>query len=148
MQKCFLTFWSILSKCTFLWLQHFFSPSTYPVNSVLLVVIWKYDTNFLMKHFIFFVAVASITEIVSFSHFLNNHCWGCYSFSTIMQHINPKYPWKNSQTEINQEKLLQICIFCHIVKDPDPSNRAKMQQELLFWFLTNICRIIEWIWFA
>ena len=38
-----------------------------------------------------------------------------------MQLINPKYPRINGVKQINQEKLLQICIFYPIAKDPDPS---------------------------
>ena len=51
----FLSFWPYFSKCTFLRLQHFFLPNTYPVNLIL-----SFYLNFilifirfisLMKHF-------------------------------------------------------------------------------------------------
>ena len=54
------------------------------------------------------------------------------SFKIIMQLINPNYPLKLKQMKINQEKLPQSWIYYPIAKDPDTSNRVKMQQKLLF----------------
>lgn len=50
--------------------------------------------------------------------------------------------------QINQEKLSQSYIFYLIANDPDPSNRFKMQQKLIFWIFTDICHITEWSWFV
>ena len=68
------------------------------------------------------------------------------SFIAIKQLINPDYLWKNrvKQIKTTQEKLLQRCIFYPSTKDPDPSNRVKMQQKLLFKIFTTIC-LYTWV---
>ena len=51
-----------------------------------------------------------------------------------MQLINPNCPSKNGvkHIKINKEKLSQSDIFYPSAEKPDPNNRVKMQQKLLF----------------
>ena len=68
-----------------------------------------------------------INEIVLFPIFIAIIAMEINSFNTIMQLINPNYPWKNDvkQTKINQEKLSQSSIFFPIVNNSDPSSGVK-----------------------
>ena len=66
--KNVLIFWLFFSKCTFLRLQHFFLPSTYPVNSNQFYL-WSFECirfMSLIKYFFPLGTFAMITEIVSF----------------------------------------------------------------------------------
>ena len=91
-----------------------------------------------MKYFILFATVATITEIVPFSHFYSKHEKN--SFNSIMHLINPNcLKIGAKQTKINQERLSQC--FYPFAKDPDHSKGVKMQQKLSFWKFTNICLI-------
>ena len=46
----FFKFWALFSKCTFLRLQHFFTASTFPLNSIFSVVV-RIIVDLLTKHF-------------------------------------------------------------------------------------------------
>ena len=73
MQKRFLTFGSFYWKCTFLRQQHFLLPCTFPVNSVLSVVVQIPEIRVFNELYIPFYNyvnyVAMITKIVSFFPF-------------------------------------------------------------------------------
>ena len=58
-----------------------------------------------------------------------------------MRRINPNYPRKYEvkQTKINQERLLQSCIFYPSLKDTDPS---EILQKFCFRIFADICDIM------
>ena len=100
----------------------------------------------LMKYFFFFATAAVMTEIVSFSHFHNNHCYG----PKFLQHDYSAYQSKLSLKKWSQlSKLIKkncgkVTSSYRLLRT-HPSNRVKKQQILLFWIFTNICHISEWI---
>ena len=83
-----LTFEPFISKCIFLRLRHFFSPSAYPISSILPVYkILDFD-----EAFFHLAAVAMINEIFFFSVSMAAIPREANSFITIMQLASPNYP--------------------------------------------------------
>ena len=124
-----LTSGLFFSKCTYLWLRHFTSPSTCPINSIFSGAVRIYKIHVFDETFSFLETIAMMTEKVSFSCFSDNHLQG-NSFMTIMQLVNPKCP------QNTQKNLLQRSIFQPIAKDPDLKNGVKMQQKYFFLLFT------------
>lgn len=58
-----LTAGPFFSKCTFLKLHNFFQPSTYPLSSILIVVVQMYEAHVFDKLFFPFATVAMITSV-------------------------------------------------------------------------------------
>ena len=119
---CFLTF-GFYSKCTFLRLQHFISPSAYPINSFFFsVVVCIYKNHVFDETFFLLAIVAMITEKcifpISMANFLTEK-----SLHQIMQLVNPDYPWNKwnqgvscspslrSETLIIDSKWISIFFF-------------------------------------
>ena len=69
----FLTF-GFFSRCTFLSLEHFISPTTYPFKSVLSVVLCIYKIHVFDEALFLLAIVAMITEKMSFSYFHDELC--------------------------------------------------------------------------
>ena len=67
-----------------------------------------------------------------------------------MQIINIEDPSKNGfkQIKVFQKKRLQTFIFCPTAKNPDLSERTKMQQKLIVRNFTNLCDITKKNWFV
>ena len=70
----FLTFRSFFSKYTFLRLRHFISLSTYPINSILSVLVSiSHKIYVLMNHIFVLATDALVIEKLPFSYFRGNH---------------------------------------------------------------------------
>ena len=130
---CFSTF-GFFSKCTFLRLQHFICPSTYPINSIFSVVVCIYKIRVFDEVFFLLAIVAMITEKMYFSYLHGNLLLGknlfikscSLSIHTILE--NNGIRWIRSTAE----KLSQSCTLQPITKVKGPSKRVKKHQKKIF----------------
>ena len=66
--------WLFFSKCIFLRLWHFFSPSAYTINLIFFVVVRMYKISVFDQSFFHSAAVVMIIETITLSRFHSNHC--------------------------------------------------------------------------
>ena len=123
----FLTF-GFFSKCTFLRLWHFISPSFYPINSIFSVAVCIYKTHVSDQAFSLLAIVAVITEKMYISYFHGNLCkrkipsWNHVAYQSRLS-LEKMEPDKSTE-----EKSLQRCVLQPITKVKDHSNIFKMDQ--------------------
>ena len=69
----FIKFWAFFSKCIFLWLNHFISPSADSINSIFSVVICIHKIHVFDEVLFLLATVSMITEKMYFFYFHDNH---------------------------------------------------------------------------
>ena len=145
----FFNFHAHFSKCTFLRMQHFFLPSTYPIRSIWSVIQCIYKIHVFNVIFLHLGAFAMINEKCLSPISIATIVREMKSSITFLKPIDPLSLKKRSHTDrYYSKKLSQRCDFYHIAKTPDPSNRNKMQQKLPFLIFNTICHIPVWVWFV
>ena len=100
---CFLTSGPLISKCTFLRLQHFFSPSTCSINSIFSVVIGIYKIHLFDEAFFLLPTVAMINTNYFQGNKLFNHNHAAYQ-SLLINPCCLSIPTMPSTMEANRKR--------------------------------------------
>ena len=119
----------LFSKCTFLRLQHFFSHSTYTINSIFSAVVRIYNIRTFDDTFFLLAIVAMITEKLSFCFSHSNYC----QENKFFQHNYAAYQFKISLKKRSRKGVS----FTPLLRTQTLLS-FKMQQKLLFWISITI----------
>ena len=81
--------------------------------------------------FCLLATVAMITVKMHFTHFHRISCQGNYSFIKIIKPISQNNNWENGvkHIKITEEKSLQTCTLCQLLRTKTLSIRVKMHQN-------------------